>query len=44
MLNYIAKNLMLNYLIIVYHSKEPCPFPCMFLELLWRFIFFLSWF
>ena len=44
MLNYIAKNLMLNYLIIVCHLKEPCPLPCMVLELLWRFIVFLTWF
>ena len=35
---------LLNYLIIVYHLKEPCPLPCMVLELLWRFIVFLTWF
>ena len=44
MLNDIAKNLMLYYLIIVYHLKEPCSLPCMVLVLLWRFIVFLTWF
>ena len=33
-----------SYLIMVYLSKESCPFPCMVLELFWCFVAFLAWF